>query len=133
MADTMKFEFVSPERLVMSDEVYQVVVPGSEGEFAVLPGHAPFLSTMRPGTLSVQREAGGAEEKYFVRGGFADVTTSGLTILAEEAIDEATLDKSMLEQAIEDAAEDVADAKDDVSRARAQETLDRLREVAAEL
>ena len=133
MADRIAFEFVSPERLLMSGEVYQVIVPGTEGEFAVLSGHAPFLSTMRPGTLTIQRESGGPEEKFFVRGGFADVTPEALTILAEEAIDEASLDKSVLDRAIKDAEEDVADAKDDETRAKAQETLDRLREVSAAL
>ena len=81
MADPFQFELVAPERLLMSEPVEQVVVPGSEGYFTVLKGHAPFMSTLRPGVVEVTRT--GAPERIFVRGGFADVSTNGLTILAE--------------------------------------------------
>ena len=84
MADPFQFELVSPERLLMSSKVEQVVVPGSEGYFTVMKGHAPFMSTMRPGVVDVTRE--GQAERIFVRGGFADVNAGGLTILAEQAI-----------------------------------------------
>ena len=133
MADSFVFEFVSPERRLMSGEVAQVVVPGWEGEFAVLPGHAPVLSTMRPGMLAIVREAGGQPERYFVRGGFADVTPTSLSVLAEQAIAESDLDRDALAQAIKNAEEDVADATDDAVRARCQETLDHLREIERSL
>ena len=126
MADTFKFELVSPERLLFSDEVEQVVVPGSEGDFAVLPAHAPVLSTLRPGLLDVILP-GGAERRIFVRGGFAEVGADALTVLAQQAVDLDELDAAQLAQEIKDAEEDVADAKDDAVRDAAQAILDRLR------
>ncbi len=128
MAELMKFELVSPERLLMSEDVQQVTVPGSEGEFTVLARHAPVLSTMRPGLLSVVGDGGG-EEKIFVRGGFAEVNPDGLTVLAEEAIHMSDLDQDALAQQIKNAEEDVADATDDEKRARAQEALDHLKQL----
>lgn len=129
MAGSFAFEFVSPERRLMSGDVAQVVVPGWEGAFAVLPGHAPVLSTMRPGMLSIIREDGAVPERYFVRGGFADVTPDALTVLAQEVIAEADLDHDSLAHAIQNAEEDVADASDDAAKARFQEVLDHLREI----
>ena len=126
MADTFKFELVSPERLLYSDDAEQVVVPGSEGDFGVLPSHAPVLSTLRPGLLEVTLP-GGTERRIFVRGGFAEVGPDSLTVLAQQAIDLAELDAAQLAQEIQDAEEDVADAKDDATRDAAQATLDRLR------
>jgi F-type H+-transporting ATPase subunit epsilon len=124
----LKFELVSPERLLLSAEVQQVTVPGTEGAFGVLPDHAPVLSTLRPGVVEVIT-AEGARERIFVRGGFAEVDPEGLTILAEVAIPMAELDPAALELQIKDAEEDVADAQDDESRRRAQESLDHLRDL----
>jgi len=132
MADTMKFELVSPERLLMSGDVQQVTVPGSEGEFGVLPNHAPVLSTMRPGILNVTGEDG-KEDRIFVRGGFAEVNPAGLTVLAEEAIHMDDLDSAALAQQIQNAEEDVADATDDAKRQKAQETLDQLKQLQSAL
>ena len=84
MAD-LHFELVTPEKQVMSDEVYMVVVPGTEGEFGVLAGHAPYMSMLRDGELAVYRTAGAAPEKIPVSGGFAEVSERGLTVLAESA------------------------------------------------
>lgn len=84
MAD-LHFELVTPEKLVTSGDVYMVVVPGTEGEFGVLAGHAPYMSTLRDGELAVYRTAGGEPERIPVSGGFAEVSESGLTILAENA------------------------------------------------
>ena len=84
MAD-LKFELVTPERLVMSDDVYMVVVPGTEGEFGVLAGHAPYMSTVRDGDLAIYRTEGAQPERIAVRGGFAEVNEKGLTVLAESA------------------------------------------------
>ena len=84
MAD-LHFELVTPEKLVMSEDVYMVVVPGTEGEFGVLAGHAPFMSTLRDGDLAVYRSAGAAPEKIPVSAGFSEVSERGLTVLAESA------------------------------------------------
>ena len=84
MAD-LKFELVTPERLVMSDVVYMVVVPGTEGESGILAGHAPYMTTLRDGELAIYRTANGEPERIPVTGGFAEVSESGLTVLAESA------------------------------------------------
>ncbi len=79
----LHFELVTPAKLVRSEDVYMVVVPGTEGEFGVLEGHAPFMSTIRDGAVQVYRTAGAAAESIQVRGGFAEVGENGLTVLAE--------------------------------------------------
>ncbi|MBA4163902.1 MAG: ATP synthase F1 subunit epsilon [Erythrobacter sp.] len=79
----LHFELVTPARLVRSEDVYMVVVPGTEGEFGVLEGHAPFMSTIRDGAVRVYRTDGAAPEEILVRGGFAEVGEKGLTVLAE--------------------------------------------------
>ncbi|HEX8554524.1 MAG TPA: ATP synthase F1 subunit epsilon [Sphingomonas sp.] len=81
----LHFELVTPEKLLRSEEVHMVVVPGTEGDFGVLEGHAPFMSTIRDGELQVFRTAGGTPETVAIRGGFAEVGKNGLTILAEQA------------------------------------------------
>ena len=128
MADTFTFDLVSPERLVLSEQAEQVLVPGSEGDFTVLPRHAPVLAVLRPGLLDLVRE-GGEERRYFVRGGFAEVNSDNLTVLAQQAIDLEELDAARLTQEIRDAEEDVGDAEDDGSRDKAQDILDRLRAI----
>ena len=84
MAD-FHFELVTPERLVRSDEVYMVVVPGTEGDFGVMAGHAPYMSTLRDGEIAIYRTFPGEPEKVPVQGGFAEVSEKGLTVLAENA------------------------------------------------
>jgi F-type H+-transporting ATPase subunit epsilon len=84
MAD-LHFELVTPERLVRADEVHMVVVPGVEGEFGVMAGHAPFMTTLKDGELKVYKTAGAAPESIAVSGGFAEVGEKGLTVLAERA------------------------------------------------
>ena len=79
----LRFELVTPERLVRSEAVHMVVVPGSEGDFGVLAGHAPVMSTLRPGELAVYRAAGAEPERIAVEGGFAEVNEQGLIVLAE--------------------------------------------------
>ncbi len=133
MADPFQFELVSPERLLMSEPVDQVVVPGSEGYFTVLKGHAPFMSTLRPGVVDVTPGGGGAVFRIFVRGGFADVSPDGLTILAEQALPLAEVDAEMLAQQVRNAEEDVADAKDGATRDAAALRLHQLKEVQASL
>ncbi len=122
----LHFELVSPARLLFSGEVTSVTIPGTDGEMGIFAGHAPVLSTLRPGVVTIIRETG-QPEKIFVRGGFAEVNPSGLTLLAETAIPLAELDAAALAQQIKDSEEDVADAKDDESRRRAQENLDHLK------
>ncbi len=86
MAEMLNFELVSPERLLSSGKVAMVVVPGAEGDFGVLPGHAPMMSTIRPGAIAIYETDGPAPtRRIFVDGGFAEVTPQGLTILAEAA------------------------------------------------
>jgi F-type H+-transporting ATPase subunit epsilon len=79
----LHFELVTPERMVMSDEVYMVVVPGTEGESGIMAGHAPYMTTLRSGEIAVYRAAGASPERIPVTGGFAEVSERGLTILAE--------------------------------------------------
>ncbi len=128
MAEPFQFELVSPARLLVSGEVLEVVVPGVEGQFGVLKGHAPFMSTIKPGILVVRRVDGGTDE-YFVRGGFADAAPTGLTVLAEQAIPVKDLDAGEIMAQIRDAEEDVADAKDAEMRQIAETTLNQLRDV----
>jgi F-type H+-transporting ATPase subunit epsilon len=132
MPDAFKFELVSPERLLLSGEVEQVLVPGSEGDMTVLAHHAPLLSTLRPGLLDIGLP-GGEHKRFFVRGGFAEVGPSGLIVLAEIAIDLLELDAGKLAQLVKDAEEDVADATEDAARDRAKTKLDQLRQVEATL
>jgi len=126
--DTFRFELVSPERLMFSGEVLSVIAPGTEGEFMVLPGHAPLMSVLKPGLVTVE-ENETKSLRLFVRGGFADVSSDGLTILAEQAIPVEELDSAKIDSEINDAEEDVNDATSDEVRRIAQERLDQLREV----
>lgn len=132
MADAFSFELVSPERQLVAGEATQVVVPGAEGQFTVLANHAPFLSTLKPGVLDVTM-ADGSTDRIFVRGGFADANPEGLTLLAEEAQRVADMDMASLDQAIQDAREDAADAKDDAAKTAAETKLAQLEEVKAVL
>ena len=111
---TFHFDLVSPEKLLLSGEVDQVDVPGSEGEFGVLVGHAPFVTTLRPGILVVHRQEG--ELRIVVNGGFAEVGPTGLTVLADLAVPVEDFDVSMLAGEIKDLREDVADEEDDWKR-----------------
>ena len=126
------FELVSPERLMFSGQVEAVIVPGTEGEFTVLKDHAPFMSTLKPGSVEID-ETASKKVRLFVRGGFADVSPKGLTILAEQAIAVEDLDAAKLDAQIKNAEEDVTDATSDEARRVAREKLDQLREVRAVL
>ena len=122
MAGQLQFDLVSPERLLLSEPVDQVIVPGVEGDFAALPEHMNLISLIRPGVLYVYK-GGATPERIFVGGGFAEVTATGCTVLAEQAQPVAEIDRAAAERAIADAREDVADAKDDVAKAIAQNEL----------
>ena len=121
---TFHFELVSPEQLLFSGEVTQVDVPGEEGEFGVLAGHAPYMATLKPGLLTIHGD--GAPQRIVVRGGFAEVSPSGLTVLAEQATPAAEIDAMAIAQSIKDAEEDLADAKNDAAHDKARERLEQL-------
>ena len=121
MADTLKLELVSPERLLLSEQVEMVLVPGAEGVFGVLPQHSPTLSTLRPGFVEVY-QGGAVKERFFVTGGFAEVTPTTCTVLVDEAIPQATLTAAF-------AAERLAKAKAWVDQASGAD--DRKKAVAA--
>lgn len=133
MADKITLEMVLPDRLLMSAEVDAVVVPGSEGDFMVLPGHAPVITTLRPSIVEIVETQGSESTKVFVRGGFADVAVDRLTLLAEEAIMLADLDRADLQQRIQDVSEDIEDAKTEDDRAAAQAVYDQLSELLRSL
>ena len=122
MADKVEFELVSPEKLLTSQPVDMVVVPGSEGDFGVLAGHSPMISTVRPGVIDVY-EGDRIVDRVFVAGGFAEVTETRCTVLAEEAVPVAEIDRAKVEQAIRDLGEDLEDAKADDERARVEAKL----------
>ena len=129
MADLISFDLVSPERLLLSTRAEMVTVPGADGYMGVMAGHMPLISTLRPGMLEVS--ADGAQTKYFIRGGFAEINPEKITVLAEEAVPMSECDIPMLDQRIRDAEEDLAAAGTDVERGKAAETLDDLRLVRA--
>lgn len=129
MADKLTFSLVAPERELFHGLVDQVVAPGEDGDFGVLPGHAPLMSTLRPGAIRVLD--GGSERKIFVYGGFADVTPDGLTILAEEALDVAEIDGAKVASDLKNAEEDFRDATDDQKKLEAQRKIERLRALQA--
>ena len=122
MAGTLQFDLVAPERLLLSEPVEMVIVPGVEGDFGALPEHSDLISLIRPGVLYVYKD-GKQSDRIFIGGGFAEVTAVGCTVLAEEATPVAEIDRGKAEQAVTDAREDVEDAKDEVEKAVAQSAL----------
>ena len=122
------FELVSPEKLLFAGEVESVVVPGSEGQFTVLKDHAPVMTTLKSGLVTVSDVAGKIERLY-VRGGFADVSSLGFTILAEQATPLAEIDISKLDAEIKNAQDDLSDARTDEARHSAQEKIAHLQEM----
>jgi F-type H+-transporting ATPase subunit epsilon len=125
------FDLVSPETIVFSGEVEQVDVPGTEGEFGVLAGHAPLVATLKPGILTIFGP--GEPERIVVGGGFAEVGPEGLTVLAELAVPVEQFDVARLGPEIKDSEEDVADATDDAARDKARERLEQLKALEAVL
>ena len=123
------FELVSHEKHLFSGEVESVVAPGADGQFTVLKDHAPVMTTLKAGVVTVSGD--GKVEKLFVRGGFADVNASGFTILAEQAIPLAEIDLAKVDADIQNAREDIADAKSDDARLAASDKLAQLQELRA--
>ena len=112
MAETTTFELVSPERLLMAQDVEMVIVPGAEGNIGVLARHAPMISTVRPGVIEIFETRSADATRVFVAGGFAEVTPQRCTVLAEEAVPVTELDRGEVEQSIRDLLEDLEDAKE---------------------
>ncbi|WP_095084180.1 F0F1 ATP synthase subunit epsilon [Mesorhizobium sophorae] len=125
MAEAFKFELVSPERLLVSEQVESVVIPAAEGEMTVMAHHAPVMTTIKPGVVTV-KTASGEEERYVVFGGFADIVPAGCTLLAESAVAVNDVDRADLARRIQEAKEDAADAKDDEARSKAEQFLSQL-------
>lgn len=123
MAETVAFELVSPEELLVSQEVAMVVVPGDEGDFGVLPRHAPLISSVRPGVISIYEQRHTVSRRIFVAGGFAEVTPERCTVLAELAVPVEALDRAAVEQELKNAREDLTDATDERSRGQAKEKI----------
>jgi F-type H+-transporting ATPase subunit epsilon len=127
----LHFEFVSPESVLFSGDVDQVDLPGSEGDMGILPGHAPLVTTLRPGIVTIFRS--GQREPVVVIGGFAEVSPAGLTVLADQALTRADFDMALLATKIKEAEEDVADCTDDAERDRLTRHLDQLKALQAAL
>ena len=125
MAEAFQFELVSPERLLVSEQVESVVIPGAEGEMTVMANHAPVMTTVKPGVVTV-KTAAGATERYVVFGGFADVLPTGCTLLAESAALEKDVDRADIAKRIEQARKDADEAHDDHSRTKAEQFLHQL-------
>jgi F-type H+-transporting ATPase subunit epsilon len=130
MAEGLKIEIVSPERLLVSQTVQSVSVPGTEGYFTVMADHAPFMTTLRPGFITVNGD--NTSEVFFVRGGFADVSPNGLTILAEESVPFTEFDHSDLQAQIKSAEEELARAETPEDKSYAQQFVSGLLNLALE-
>jgi F-type H+-transporting ATPase subunit epsilon len=127
MAATFNFELVTPERLVFSGEALQVVVPGAEGDFAVLAGHSPFISTLRPGILEVSLPQG--SHRLLVKKGVAEADPARLTVLAQTAVPLDELTGSRLQSELQAAEVQLSQANDDHSRMVAEGLLDVLKRI----
>ena len=126
MAGTFKFELVTPERMVLSQDASQVVVPGVEGEFTVLPGHAPVIAALRPGVVDATL-ADARTMRVFVKGGFAEVDADRLIVLAERAVNIEALDAAGIAAELETAEAELAAATSDAARLAAASAVDSLR------
>ncbi|MEM7546770.1 MAG: F0F1 ATP synthase subunit epsilon [Pseudomonadota bacterium] len=122
MADKLSFELVSPERKLSTGEVDLVVIPGMEGEIGIMPDHAPFLTTLRPGIVTVKD--GGEVSEFFVTGGFAEISASGAAVLAEEAVQRAELNREWFDGKIATAQSTLEAAGEETKQAAAQRLAD---------
>jgi F-type H+-transporting ATPase subunit epsilon len=127
----LHLDFVSPESMLFSGDVDQVDLPGAEGDLGIFAGHAPLVTTLRPGIVTIFR--GGAREPIVITGGFAEVGPAGLTVLADRAVARENFDTAMLASEIKDAEEDVADATDNAVRDKRARHLDQLKGLQAAL
>jgi F-type H+-transporting ATPase subunit epsilon len=129
MAAKIAFDLVSPEKLLLSADADMVTVPGTEGYMGVMAGHSPVVTTLRAGMIDVN--ADGRDDRYFIRGGFAEIGPAKITVLAEEAIPMTELDLAVLDQRIKDAQEDELSAENDADRLWAAQLVDDLKLVRA--
>ena len=129
MTDKIAFDLVSPERLLLSDTADMVTVPATEGYMGVMAGHAPVITTLRPGMIDILKD--GVDTRFFVRGGFAEISAEKIVVLAEDALPFSELELPVLDQRIKDAEEDLIAAGSEAERARIAEMLDDLRLVRA--
>ena len=127
----LHLEFVSPESVLFSGDVDQVDLPGAEGDMGILAGHAPLVTTLRPGVVTIFR--GGAREAVVVTGGFAEVGPAGLTVLADRAMAREDFDTATLANEIKDTEEDVADSTNEAQRDKLARHLDQLKTLQAAL
>src|SRR5690348_11418891 len=130
MAGRIGFELVSPEKLLLSEDVEMVVVPGGEGNFGVLPGHALFISTVRPGVIDVY-EGNKVSERIFVSGGFAEVTPERCTVLADEAMPVSSLDRAQIDESLKTTEAEIASLSDRLPRLQGPERDQAAIELAA--
>jgi F-type H+-transporting ATPase subunit epsilon len=129
MAGTFKIELVSPERVLLSGEATEVIVPGLEGDFTVLAGHAPVISALRPGILDIQQ--GSSRRRIYVRGGFAEVDPTQLTILAQNLVDIGAAQPGQIAEEVRVAEQMLATATDDMGRMLANDALAALKSLDA--
>ena len=129
MTAKINFDLVSPERLLLSQPVDMVTVSGTEGYMGVMAGHMPLVSALRAGMIDMKND--GVDTRYFIRGGFAEVSATQITVLADEAIPMTELDLAVLDQRIKDAQEDEIAAKTDIDRLKAAQMVDDLKLVRA--
>lgn len=129
MTEALHFALVSPERLIASGDVQMVTLPGTEGEFGVMAGHAPIVVLLRPGVAVIERSANSAPERIFLSGGYAEVSNQGLTVLADDAIPVGELKRGEIEKRIKDATEDLSDATGDEARLKANTALQQLKDL----
>jgi F-type H+-transporting ATPase subunit epsilon len=127
----LHLDFVSPESVLFSGGVDQVDLPGAEGDMGILAGHAPLVTPLRPGIVTIYR--GGAREPVVVTGGFAEVGPAGLTVLADRAVARADFDTATLANEIKDTEEDVADSTDEAQRDKLARHLEQLKTLQAAL
>jgi F-type H+-transporting ATPase subunit epsilon len=126
MAETIEFDLVAPEAVILTQPVEMVVIPGADGDFGVLPRHAPMIASLRPGVITVYDRQGSAwqpKNRIFVGAGFAEVTPERVTVLAEDAVPLAQLNRAAVEQSLKDAREDLEDAKDELARLAARRAI----------
>jgi F-type H+-transporting ATPase subunit epsilon len=122
LPDKVAFELVAPERLLASEMVEMVVAPGAEGDFGVLPQHSLFMSLLRPGVIEIH-DGGAIKQRIFVGGGFAEVNERGCIVLAEEALPVEDIDSGQARQRLKNAQDDLAEATNDVDRARLEREI----------
>jgi F-type H+-transporting ATPase subunit epsilon len=129
MAGTFKFELVSPERILLSVDADQVELPGGDGDFTVLAGHAPVISTLRPGTIRAVSKDG--KKSIFVKSGFAEVGPDKLVVLADQAFVTDEIDIRQLEAELKSTEDALAEAKDDEARRHLTMAIEQMRVIAA--